>query len=104
MKTITCTFLVPEERIPELEKLLRQFEPVRDDQITLAQACREFGVSTSTMDRWVNQMNLVPFVQPVPGGKKFVKRSDIQALLTAKEEKKVKQKRRKTVLNMRRTR
>ena len=99
MKSLTVTFLVPDERLPELKKLLQQFEPARDDQITMAEACREFGISTSTMDRWINHTKLVPFVQPVKGGKKFVRRADIQNLLTAKAEEKAKPRRRKSILD-----
>lgn len=103
-KKITCTFIVPAEKVELLERLLRQFEPVRDEDMTLAQACREFKLAPATINRWVNKLKLVPFSQPVPGGNKYVRRSDIVALLAAKEEEKKQPRRRKTVLDMRRTR
>lgn len=101
MPKITCTFIVPDEKVEQFERLLRQFEPVRDDNMTLAQACREFGIAPATINRWVNKLNLVPATQPVPGGNKYVRRADIVAILTAKEEKKKAPRRRKTVLDMR---
>jgi transposase-like protein len=69
------------------------------DNLTLSQACREFGISKSTMHRWVNIKKVIPASQPVPGGNKYVKRSDVADLLNG--EKAEKPKRRKTILSRR---
>lgn len=100
MKALTLTFLVTDEQIPILKKLIEQFHPVPNDNLTLAEVCREFDLCPSTVDRWVNKEKLVPCTQPVPGGKKFVRRADILQLMTAKAAEKAKPKRRKSILNM----
>lgn len=100
MKSITCTFIVADEHLPALKQILTQFQAVIDDNLTLAEAGREFGICAGTIDRWVNKARLIPFSQPVPGGKKYVRRSDVVALLTARAEKKARPKKRKSILDI----
>lgn len=69
------------------------------DFITLSQASREFGISKSTLHRWVNIKKVIQASQPVPGGNKYVKREDVADLL-AGERQVEKPKRRKTILSM----
>jgi hypothetical protein len=67
------------------------------DFLTLSQVSREFGISKSTLHRWVNIKKVIPASQPIPGGNKYVKRSDVAALLTG-EWNVEKPKRRKSIL------
>jgi hypothetical protein len=99
MRTYQINITVPDAQIANLELMLKQFEATTDGMLTLAEACREFGISSSTMNRWVNMAKVIPASQPMKNGKKFVKRSDVLRLLAGKQEEVEKPKRRKTILS-----
>ena len=67
--------------------------------LTLAEVSREYRLSKATVHSWVNVLKILPASQPVQNGKKFVRRSDVEALLGGV--KKEVSKRRKTILDAR---
>jgi predicted site-specific integrase-resolvase len=66
--------------------------------LTLAEVSREYRLSKATVHSWVNVLKILPASQPVQNGKKFVRRSDVEALLGGRARE---LKRRKTILDAR---
>lgn len=100
MKTLTVNISVPDDRYGELRDLLSKFPATVSESISFSEASREFGIPISTLTYWTHEKKLLPYSQPQPGGKKFIRRSDLRNLIEIKEEKKAKPKRRKSILTM----
>lgn len=99
MQTINLSISVPDEQVPALIKLIKQFEPQLEQNLTRIQVCTEFNISPSTLDRW-ERAKKITSVQPIPLGKKFFKRAEIIALLTVQQKAKAKRTPRKNMFSV----
>jgi hypothetical protein len=101
MKTLTVHITVPDDRYGELRDLINKFPATASESISFSEASREFGIPISTLTYWTRDRKLLPYSQPQPNGKKFVRRSDLRKLIEIKEEKKAAPRRRKSILSQR---
>jgi excisionase family DNA binding protein len=53
------------------------------DTMTVREVLELYGVTRSTLDRWI-AAGLLPVIQPFPRGERRFRRSDVEALLTPK--------------------